>query len=344
MARTLVAAVAVASTAAKRGTSGGALAPLVQGFAFGTSGGALAPLVQGFAFDDLARHDTYSASGGIYRCRSSSCNRSYLRSHDSIYASSNGASNPDSSCASPPLPLTNIEGVIFDMDGTITQHCIDFSDMRRRIYAIADDDFGGSDQHNRGCVLALAEKMSAPGQRRAQDVFADIEQKAIENMQFMDGLPDVCRYLDGKGIRRAVLTRNVRRSVDAMHDRLNSWEGVGPFYPAVARDSTVDGGPIPPKPAPDAILHICSVWGCEPSEVIMVGDSAADDIVAGSRARCGGRVLLKEGGVTRDNDIGGGVPMDEEEMLARRPTHTISSLTQLREILAESIGNTPDNN
>ena len=37
---------------------------------------------------------------------------------------------------------------------------------------------------------------------------------------------------------------------------------------------------------------------------------------AGSRARCGGRVLLKEGGVTRDNDTCGGVPMDEEEMLA----------------------------
>lgn len=32
------------------------------------------------------------------------------------------------------------------------------------------------------------------------------------------------------------------------------------------------------KPSPQALLHICKTWGVSPSEVIMVGDSAKDDI------------------------------------------------------------------
>jgi len=237
-----------------------------------------------------------------------------------------------------PLPSpSEFVGVIFDMDGTITKHCIDFADLRRRIYDIADDDFGGPDKHDGGCVLELAEKLSPDGRKRANDVFQDIEQKAIDDMKFMDGLVDLCRCIDDLGVKRAILTRNVRRSVDALHDRLLDDEGISGFYPALARDSTCEqGNLIPAKPAPDAILHICNVWGCDPSNVIMVGDSPADDIVAGSRAGCRARILLAEGGVVRDNDSGNGGPIDEEEARQRTPCITVASLLELRDLLRDN--------
>lgn len=231
-------------------------------------------------------------------------------------------------------PRSELVGVIFDMDGTITKHCIDFADLRRRIYDIADDDCNGADNHDGGCVLELAETLSPEGRKRARDVFEEIEQKAIDDMTFTDGLVDLCRFLDENGLKRAILTRNVRRSVDAMHDLLLDSEGVSGFYPALARDSTCERGePIPSKPAPDAILRICSVWGCDPSSVLMVGDSAADDIVAGARAGCGARVLLAEGGRTRDTDSGNGGPIDEEEARQRTPCITVESLLELRDLL-----------
>jgi phosphoglycolate phosphatase-like HAD superfamily hydrolase len=235
-----------------------------------------------------------------------------------------------------PLPSPeDLVGIVFDMDGTITRHCIDFAELRRRIYEIASDD---SLDHDGECVLALAERMSPEGKQRAQDVFADIEEKAIRDMAFMDGLADLCRYIDDRGLKRAILTRNVRRSVDALHDKLRMDEDIAGFSPALARDSVCEqGNPIPPKPAPDAILHICSAWGCEPRNVLMVGDSPADDIVAGYRAGCGARVLLAEGGITRDNDTtGSGAPTDDEEIRQRTPCITVGSLLELRDLLHEN--------
>ena len=235
-----------------------------------------------------------------------------------------------------PLPPPNdLVGIVFDMDGTITKHSIDFAELRRRIYQIAEDDCL---EHDGECVLALAERMSPEGKQRAQDVFADIEDKAIEDMAFMDGLADLCKYIDACGLKRAILTRNVRRSVDALHDKLQKDEDIAGFSPALARDSVCEeGNPIPPKPAPDAILHICSSWGCEPRNVIMVGDSPADDIVAGYRAGCGARVLLAEGGITRDNDTtGNGAPTDEEQIRQRTPCITVTSLSELRDLLREN--------
>ena len=234
------------------------------------------------------------------------------------------------------LPSPNdLVGIVFDMDGTITKHSIDFAELRRRIYEIAEDDCL---EHDGECVLALAERMSPEGKQRAQDVFADIEDRAIEDMAFMDGLADLCKYIDECGLKRAILTRNVRRSVNALHEKLQKDEDIAGFSPALARDSVCEeGNPIPPKPAPDAILHICSSWGCEPRNVLMVGDSPADDIVAGYRAGCGARVLLAEGGVTRDNDTtGNGAPTDEEEIRQRTPCITVTSLLELRDLLREN--------
>lgn len=44
------------------------------------------------------------------------------------------------------------------------------------------------------------------------------------------------------------------------------------FSPALSREFR----PYKPDPAP--LLHICSTWGVQPNEVMMVGDSLKDDV------------------------------------------------------------------
>lgn len=94
-------------------------------------------------------------------------------------------------------------------------------------------------------------------------------------MKLMPGTAEVARHLDSEGVPRGIITRNVPSGVRHFHDNVFPH---APFHPALARTFT------PYKPAPDALLHICKHWGVQPSEVVMVGDSAKDDIVCGKRA------------------------------------------------------------
>lgn len=234
-----------------------------------------------------------------------------------------------------PLPL-NPKGIIFDMDGTLIQHSIDFADMRRRIYEVADADPIGKDLE-RDCVLALAKQLSAEGQEKANLIFADIEKRAVDDMTLMPGGVELLSFLKENNLECAVLTRNIEKNVLHMHQLyLNEICHIeGPlFNPMVARDTIADHSSVEPlksKPHPDGILHVCSVWGFNPSQVIMVGDSANDDMAAANRAGCGGAVLLTQpGGSSLDTDSGYQVGDSEEEVLERTPSLRVESLSELK--------------
>ena len=239
-------------------------------------------------------------------------------------------------------PTDQIAGVIFDMDGTLIHPCIDFANMRSRIYAIADTDSNFQhkpEEERRGDVLELFHFLSDEGKTQATEVFDDIEARAMRDMTLMDSVGDLCHYLDKRGIKRAVLTRNVEKSVNFMQNKLWEEHSAKEFFPCVNRETKAsedDFDPLPSKPFPDAILHICKVWECSPENVIMVGDSAADDIAAANRAGCGGRVLLKFNGESFDNDAGGGDAVTEEDKMEREPSLTVSRLSELLSILQQS--------
>jgi len=281
------------------------------------------------------------------------------RSSSTLLSSSNNldANNVDSDSAiASPLanngngnekgipPTDQIAGVIFDMDGTLIKPCIDFANMRSRIYAIADTDSNlqqKPEEERRGDVLELYNFLSDEGRVQANQVFDDIEAKAMRDMTLMESVGDLCHYLDKAGIKRAVLTRNVEKSVTHMQEKLWKEHSAKEFFPCVNRETRAseddcDSLPLPSKPFPDAILHICKVWECSPEDVIMVGDSAADDMAAANRAGCGGRVLLKFNGESLDNDAGGGDAMTEAEKMEREPSLTVTRLSELLSILQQS--------
>lgn len=70
-------------------------------------------------------------------------------------------------------------------------------------------------------------------------------------------------------MRRALITRNNPRAVKVMHERHFA---DNPFKPALSRDFR------PYKPHPAALQHICKQWEAPPAEVVMIGDSAGDDV------------------------------------------------------------------
>ena len=235
------------------------------------------------------------------------------------------------------LSMSEIHGIIFDMDGTLIEPSIDFAEMRRRIHEIADLDpllKDTPENVRRDDVLKISCLLSSKGKEQAQAVFRDIEKKAIRDMKLMEGLGELCEYLDSQGIRRAVLTRNVCKSVDVMESKLRDEHCVKGFFPTVSRETIGrDGKLLPSKPSPEPIHHICEMWQCSAKQVIMVGDSEADDIVAASRAGCGAKILLKFEGRSLDNDSGGREILSNDE---KNPSFTITSLRALHNILKKA--------
>mmetsp|Transcript_795 Transcript_795/g.1692 ORF Transcript_795/g.1692 Transcript_795/m.1692 type:complete len:275 (+) Transcript_795:103-927(+) len=204
-------------------------------------------------------------------------------------------------------PLSNkpqkLRGVIFDMDGTLTEPYLDIAEMKRRCGITSGD------------ILDVIGSWSAEDQKQANKIIYEMECDARLNMTLMPGVADLCRFLDERGIPRGILTRNVMESVDHLH---KEHVEAKPFLPAVTRGFT------PYKPHPAGLMHICDVWRVDPSEIVMVGDSAKDDVVVGNRAGSA-TILLDTTDRYREEDLHG-------ELL---PNFVVTHLDQIVPLLKE---------
>eukprot|EP00897_Mesotaenium_endlicherianum_P009903 jgi/Mesen1/8941/ME000552S08446 len=182
---------------------------------------------------------------------------------------------------------TILRGVVFDMDGTLTVPCIDFKEMYRRVGSETTD------------ILHEIESWPPERQERAYKIITEMEMEAKANLKIMPGL----------------ITRNVKTSVDYFHTQF----GLPAFSPALSREFR------PYKPDPSPLLHICSTWGIPPHEVLMVGDSAKDDIICGRRAGAA-TILLDESD-----------RYSQEELVGEQEPHfVVKSLKEMESLLRDN--------
>jgi HAD superfamily hydrolase (TIGR01549 family) len=161
-----------------------------------------------------------------------------------------------------------VRGVVFDLDGTLVHQRLDFEAIRREIGLPPDTP-----------LLEALEQLPPAEQDRAWSILDRHELAAADGTEALPGVPEFLAWLDARHIRRAVLTRNSRAASAAALARCR----LTGFDPVMSRD---DG---PYKPQPDGLLHICTVWGFRPTEVLMIGDYLFD-VQVGRRA--GTRVAL----------------------------------------------------
>lgn len=140
-----------------------------------------------------------------------------------------------------------IVGVIFDMDGTLTEPgAIDFKKMYERL--------GFS---RGGDVLQLVEAIADPAEKaRAYEIIEEEEDFGCERMEIRDGVIEVLEALDDRKIRVAISTRNIKKSVHKFVNLLPiNVQDV--FSHLITRDC-VDGIN---KPDPRVAWHIMNEWG-----------------------------------------------------------------------------------
>ncbi len=156
----------------------------------------------------------------------------------------------------------DIQGIIFDMDGTLTVPVLDFKRIRRELNitdASAD-------------IVEEINNRSEDGQREAWALIERYEEEAAANCRFQPDAGSVLDRFASAGIRLAVITRNTRRSADIVLGRL----GVK-FDPILTREFPFL------KPSPEPVRHILTCWQLNPRNVMMVGDYI-HDIISGRDA------------------------------------------------------------
>lgn len=170
-----------------------------------------------------------------------------------------------------------VRGILFDMDGVVVRQRLDFLAVKQEI-------FGDTD----GFILERMDELPPLERRRAEEILERHETVAALTAEPMDGILPFLAWMETSELKRGLVTRNSRKSVELVLGRL----GIG-FDAVVTREDA------PPKPAPDPVWVACRGMGLQPSEVVFVGDFEFD-MLSGRRA--GVRTVLLRSGATTTSE------------------------------------------
>ena len=149
-------------------------------------------------------------------------------------------------------------GVIFDLDGTLTEPLLDFEAIRRELGIPSGEP-----------ILEALEGFDSAARQRAEVILRRHEMDAISAATLAEGCRDLLGFLHARQVPVAILTRNVRDAVDDFIRRFG--------FTFAAVHTREDG---PPKPSPHGARALCDALGLAPGEVCGVGDYKYDVIAA----------------------------------------------------------------
>ena len=159
-----------------------------------------------------------------------------------------------------------LRGIIFDMDGTLTKPKVDFAAIEREIGAKV------------GFIIDYAERSSPEERTRALSILERFEAQAAMESELNEGVLEMLDFLSKRKLKKAILTRNSRKSVETVLCKHNLH-----FEYIVSREDAK------PKPAPDPIFLLSKKMEIHTDHLLMVGDYKYD-IMCGKAA--GTRTVL----------------------------------------------------
>ncbi len=183
----------------------------------------------------------------------------------------------------PNTELNHIEGLVFDLDGTLIHSTIDFLLMRNRTFERMKEagvpnrvleDTESIAYNLSASFRYLSEVKSAEAARSlcsdVSKIMSEIEMLKVSQTQAVMGADKTIHHLIGKGYSVAVLTRGSRRYTEAA--LLAS--GLAKYFQySVCRDDHPDDEA---KPNPISMTRTASKLGVTKENCLLVGDHAMD--------------------------------------------------------------------
>lgn len=171
----------------------------------------------------------------------------------------------------------NIKAVVFDLDGTIVQYCIDIEAERKELANVVREEGLKLDPTKLPIYLMLKRAERSLDRERfikfkekVYEVVRKYELKAAEKAELVDGVMELISWLRGNGVKLAILTNNSSESLKVLDARL----GIRKYFDVVTTRDDVDRL----KPEPEGLILTLSKLGTK--DAIMVGDSPADVLVS----------------------------------------------------------------
>lgn len=154
--------------------------------------------------------------------------------------------------------MRDLQGWVFDLDGTLTLAQHDFPAIRRELGVPADADI-------LTYIAALPDS-----ERLAMKAELDaIELRLAGEVQAAPGAVELIRGLHGQGRRLGILTRNLQSVAQSTLQHLDILECFAPEDILGREDAA-------PKPHPEGIHLLLQRWQLVPMQAVMVGDFRFD--------------------------------------------------------------------
>ena len=150
--------------------------------------------------------------------------------------------------------MTDIQAVLFDMDGTLTVPWINWPELRSAIGAT--DGLG---------IIEYIESLPPDRQQEAEETVCRFEMDAAQHAPANAGMAELFERLDTLPLKRALITNNHRA---AMHHVVERY--ALRFDPCLSREDGVL------KPAPDLLLIALKHFGIGPAQAVFLGDGRYD--------------------------------------------------------------------
>lgn len=152
-------------------------------------------------------------------------------------------------------PQKRLQGVLFDLDGTLANSQLDFAAMCKEASLplgtpLLEYCIGLGDCAEAKNLHAIIEKHEMAGAERAQ---------------WIEGADVLVNRLFDAGVPMAIVTRNMRRATDLMVSKLEI-----PISLLITREDCL------PKPDPEGLLLIAEQWGIGVEFLAYVGDYKYD--------------------------------------------------------------------
>ena len=156
--------------------------------------------------------------------------------------------------------ITFPRAVLFDMDGTLTEPMLDFPRIKSEMRI-----------DGQPILEALAE-MDGPQRTAAEAVLHRHEELAAAGSRLNSGCREMLEWIDARGVRTALITRNSPTSVRTVIERHS-----------LRIDLTLTRADTKPKPDPEALHLACRRLEVREADAWMVGDGQYD-VEAGNAA------------------------------------------------------------
>jgi HAD superfamily hydrolase (TIGR01509 family) len=147
-----------------------------------------------------------------------------------------------------------ILAVLFDLDGTLVHSSLNFAQIRRDVGCPAGQD-----------VLEYVASLPYEAQADAKRIIRQHELEDARSARLIAGAGELLDRLADAGIRTGIITRN---SVEATQIKLASCD-IQVTHVLTREDAA-------PKPDPEALLHLSSLWQLQTDVCVYVGDYLYD--------------------------------------------------------------------